>query len=298
MLKQSCEIQIRDPYVVPVEAEQKYYLFGSTDANIWGKGTGFDVYVGSDLEQWDGPFPVFRPEESFYAEDNFWAPEVYAYQGRYYMFATFRRKANGKLGTAVLTSDSLLGPFQPHSEGPVTPYEWNCLDGTLHIDESGKPWMVFCHEWKDISDGEICAARLQEDLSALQGEPITLFRASEASWATPLPLSEKIKSLTNYVTDGPFLHRTAEGGLIMLWASFVHGSYALGVAKSVSGHVEGPWIQEVEPLFQSDGGHGMIFRTFDGRLMLTIHTPNRTPDERPIFLELAFVDGRLTLKKS
>jgi len=299
MLKKTNEIQIRDPYVVPVEAEQKYYLFGSTDANIWGQGTGFDVYVSSDLEQWEGPKPVFRPEDGFYSEENFWAPEVYSYQGRYYMFATFRRRENGKLGTAVLASESLLGPFQPHSQGPVTPYDWNSLDGTLFIDGEGQPWMVFCHEWKDVSDGEICAARLKEDLSELQEEPVTLFRASEAPWTTPLPLTEKIKTLDNYVTDGPFLYRTDEGALMMLWASFVQGRYALGVAVSASGSVTGPWVQEEAPLFQSDGGHGMIFRTFDGRLMLTIHTPNRTPDERPIFLELELEpkDGRLGLRE-
>jgi hypothetical protein len=27
--------------------------------------------------------------------------------------------------------------------------------------------------------------------------------------------------------------------------------------------------------------------------MLTIHTPNRTPDERPVFLEIAEEDGKI-----
>ncbi|MEI7026802.1 family 43 glycosylhydrolase [Paenibacillus sp. y28] len=122
------EIQIRDPFVLPVEKEGTYYLFGSTDKNIWGPGTGFDAYVGTDLKQWEGPFPVFRPGEGFYSERNFWAPEVHEYKGRYYMLATFRRKDNQLLGTAVLVSDSLLGPYEPHSDGPVTPEDWCCLD--------------------------------------------------------------------------------------------------------------------------------------------------------------------------
>ena len=38
------DIQIRDPFVV--EEDGAYYLFGSTDKNIWeGAGTGFDGYV-------------------------------------------------------------------------------------------------------------------------------------------------------------------------------------------------------------------------------------------------------------
>lgn len=37
------EIQIRDPFVLPVAATGEYYLFGSTDKNIWsGPGQGFD----------------------------------------------------------------------------------------------------------------------------------------------------------------------------------------------------------------------------------------------------------------
>lgn len=293
-MKKNAEIQIRDPYVVVSEQDGSYYLFGSTDANIWGKGTGFDVYVGKDLQEWDGPFPVFRPDESFYSDTNFWAPEVYEYKGGYYMFATFRRKDNNLLGTAVLKADSLMGPFLPHSEGPVTPADWPCLDGTLYVDEEGQPWMVFCHEWTQVKDGEICAMRLTADLKAAAGEPVLLFRASESGWATRLD-SKSTPEGDVFVTDGAFIHRGENGQLLMLWASFVDSKYALGVARSENGKVTGPWIHERQALFQQDGGHGMIFRTFEGRLMLTIHTPNRTPNERPIFLPVEEADGRLKM---
>jgi hypothetical protein len=33
-------------------------------------------------------------------------------------------------------------------------------------------------------------------------------------------------------------------------------------------------MQMDEPLLANDGGHGMIFRAFDGRLLLAIHQPN------------------------
>lgn len=144
------DLQIRDPYVVPMQSDELYYLFGSTDKNIWGKGTGFDVYVGKDLQQWEGPFSVFRPSSTFFSDENFWAPEVYEYAGRFYMFATFKQKDNGIRGTAVLVSNRITGPFTPHSDGPVTPPNWHCLDGTLHVDSEGNPWMVFCHEWVQI----------------------------------------------------------------------------------------------------------------------------------------------------
>ncbi|MBB6729525.1 family 43 glycosylhydrolase [Cohnella zeiphila] len=288
------DIQIRDPFVLPDPAAGKYYLFGSTDANIWGPGTGFDAYAGDNLDDWEGPFPVFRPPAGFYSDTNFWAPEVYAVGGRYYMFATFRRKDNGRLGTAVLAADGPLGPFAPHSPAPVTPESWTSLDGSLYTDESGRPWMVFCHEWQQIGDGEVCAVRLSADLKEAEGELVTLFRASEAPWTTPF-VSPRYPDTVNYVTDGPFLFRGPSGSLYMLWASFIDNTYALGVARSESGDVLGPWIHQPEALYRNDGGHGMVFRAFDGRLLLTIHAPNRTPEERPLFMEIEERDGRIGL---
>jgi hypothetical protein len=78
----------------------------------------------------------------------------------------------------------------------------------------------------------------------------------------------------------------------MLWSGFGTEGYTLGVAYS-DGGVRGPWVQDPEPLFPTDGGHGMIFRTPEGKLMLTLHSPNETPKERPHFFLLEERDGRL-----
>ncbi|OZB98693.1 glycoside hydrolase family 43 protein [Paenibacillus sp. XY044] len=290
------EIQIRDPFVLPVHEEDRYYLYGSTDVNIWGPGTGFDAYVSKDLEDWDGPYPVFRPEADFYSDTNFWAPEVYSLHDKFYMFATFRRRDNRRLGTSVLSASGPLGPFVPHSRGPVTPEAWSSLDGSLFTDAEGQPWMIFCHEWQQIGDGEVCAVRLSSDLSEAAGDPITLFRASEAPWTTPYE-SPRYQDTANYVTDGPFLFRGESDDLYMLWASFIDNCYALGVARSATGSIFGPWIHQPEALYRNDGGHGMVFRTFDGPLVLTIHAPNRTPDERPLFLRIGETAGRIMVEE-
>jgi len=282
------EIHIRDPFVVPVAEERRYYLYGTTDLDCWqGKATGFDIYTSADLEIWEGPFPAFRPEPGFWADQNYWAPEVHRYRGRYFMFASF--KADGVCrGTQVLAADAPRGPFRPHSDGPVTPQGWECLDGTLFLDEAGDPWIIFCHEWVQVHDGEMCAIRLTGDLSAAAGIPLLLFHASEAPWGKK---PEKI----GFVTDGPFLYRARNGALLMLWSSFGAGGYAQGVARSTSGRIMGPWVQDPRPLYAEDGGHGMLFRTFGGRLMLSLHKPNKTPDERPLFLPLHEEDGRISL---
>ena len=280
------DINIRDPFVLLHNGV--YYLYGTRGATCWGPADGFDVYVSRDLEDWDGPFVCFHNDGSFWADRNYWAPEVYSYQGAFYMFASFKNP-DVRRGTAVLKAESPLGPFVPHSDGCVTPRDWECLDGTLYVDKAGKPWMVFCHEWVQAGDGEVDAIPLTDDLSAPAGEPRLLFRASEAPWCKVMHHSSGVDGC---VTDGPFFWRTAEGTLLCLWASFSAGGYTEGVAVSSNGEIDGTFTQ-VEPLFMDDGGHGMVFRALDGQLYLTLHSPNAHLEERPFFHPITERDGRL-----
>ena len=269
----SSEIRVRDPYIVPIKETGKYYLFGTTDTDPWNAGEGFLVYESEDLEHWSEPKWAFLPPEGFWANQNFWAPEVHHFHGYWYIFASF--KAEGVCrGTQILRSESVTGPYVPISDGPVTPRDWECLDGTLHVDENGKPWMVFCHEWVQVHDGEICCIPLSDDLTHAIGEPTLLFRASEGPWVVPL-----WNSKDNFVTDGPFLYRSNNGALRMLWSSFSTEDYTISYAESQSGTIFGPWIQH-ETGVVVNGGHGMVFDTFDGRTLLSIHSPNASPLER------------------
>ena len=280
------DINIRDPFVLVHEGA--YYLYGTRGATCWGPADGFDVYVSRDMEEWDGPFVCFHNDGSFWADRNYWAPEVYFYQGAFYMFASFKNP-DVRRGTAILKAESPLGPFVPHSDGCVTPRDWECLDGTLYVDKAGKPWMVFCHEWVQAGDGEVDAIPLTDDLSAPAGEPNLLFRASEAPWCKVMHHSSGVDGC---VTDGPFFWRTEDGTLLCLWASFSVGGYTEGVAVSSNGEIDGTFTQ-VEPLFMDDGGHGMVFRALDGQLYLTLHSPNAHLEERPFFHPITERDGRL-----
>ena len=273
------EIHIRDPFVLPVSSEQRYYLYGTMGAYAWTEsGLGFDGYVSADLQTWEGPFPAFRPPAGFWADRNFWAPEVHAYRGQYFMFASFKAEGICR-GTQVLVAESPQGPFRPVSDGPLTPSDWECLDGTLFVTADGNPWMVFCHEWVQVGDGEICALPLRADLVSAAGEPVVLFRASQAPWIQQIAS----KGRKGYVTDGPWLHCRPGGDLLMLWSSFSADGYTIGVARSASGQLLGPWTQDARPLYSGDGGHCMTFYDFDGNLWLSFHQPNRHPEERPKF---------------
>jgi len=69
----------------------------------------------------------------------------------------------------------------------------------------------------------------------------------------------------------------------------------MGIARSASGDIAGPWRQDAEPLWAADGGHGMIFRSFEGQLMLTLHTPNESPKEHALFVPIVEEDGQIRL---
>ena len=43
--------------------------------------------------------------------------------------------------------------------------------------------------------------------------------------------------------------------------------YTEAIAVSDNGDIDGNWVQRDELLFKKDGGHGMIFKTFDDKLL-------------------------------
>ncbi|MDM5327862.1 glycoside hydrolase family 43 protein [Neobacillus sp. CF12] len=285
------DIRIRDPFILKDEDSNCYFLYGTTDQNVWkGQGVGFDAYRSTDLEHWEGPSQVFRPTEDFWADQHFWAPEVYFYKNQYYMFASFKGEGVCR-GTQILVSESPFGPFSPLTEYPITPKDWECLDGTLFIDEKNEPWIIFCREWLQVQDGEMWAQRLADDFKTVIGEPVLLFKASEADWTVP------VRGEKEYITDGPYLFRAQNGELQMLWSSRSQHGYAVGVARSATGNILGPWIQDPEPLIDEDGGHAMLFRTFSGELKLAIHSPNRSPLERPVFLTVEEKNNNIVVRR-
>ena len=287
------DIHIRDPFIFAEDGT--YYLYGTRANHPLGprQGEGLDVYTSKDLIEWSEPYECFTTPKDFWADRDFFAPEIHKWKGKYYMFASFRSETHPR-ASQILRGESPMGPFVPISDGPMTPSDWSCLDGTLFVDENNDPWFVFCHEWTQIADGTMCATRLTDDLSATIGEPELIFPASDAKWVHSLNPDED----GHYVTDGPFFHRLENGTLIMLWSSFIDKfGYVQTYAVSQSGTLKGPWIQQEDPLYKKDGGHGMIFRSFEGQLYLILHQPNGRPFERPRILPIketengiAFID--------
>ena len=170
------DINIRDPYVLLHDGH--YYLYGTRSATCWGPAEGFGCYTSDDLENWDGPFEIFKRSDDFFATQNFWAPECYAYNGSFYLVTTLGNESIKK-GIYVLKSDSPKGPFELYGKR-LTPKDWTCIDGTLYFEDS-VPYLIFSHSFEDTPDGDMCMLQLSSDLSEAVSAPEKLFSAGEAA---------------------------------------------------------------------------------------------------------------------
>jgi beta-xylosidase len=261
-------IRLSDPFILADKKTATYYM----------TGTGGRLWKSKDLRKWTGPYKVIQTDPASWMGPNpmVWAAELHAVNGKYYDFATFTNKAIrvgnnlDRRASHVLVSDKPDGPYVPMKDSVYLPADKLTLDATIWTDKDGKPYMIYCHEWLQNGNGTIEKIELRPDLSGTIGEGKILFLASDSPWSREKEKDGKDRP--NKVTDGPWLFKTKTGKLGMLWTSWIYDVYTQGVAYSESGTLDGPWIQEKEPLTPPNFGHGMLFRTFDGKLLMSLHS--------------------------
>lgn len=265
-------IVLSDPAILADRPTNTYYM----------TGTGGLLWKSKNLRLWDGPYKVTQTDPASWMGPNpmIWAAELHAYKNKYYYFATFTNRAV-KIDTVkgreierrashVLVSDKPDGPYVPMQDATYLPADMPTLDGTFWVDKDGKPYMVYCYEWLQNLNGTIEKIELKPDLSGAVGKGKVLFRASDSPWSREK--DEAGMDKPNKVTDGPYLFNTGTGRLGMIWTSWIHDVYTQGVVYSASGTLDGPWLQDPNPITPPNFGHGMLFRTFGGKLLMSVHS--------------------------
>ena len=263
-------IRMSDPAIMADSKTKMYYM----------TGTGGMMWKSKDLRLWEGPFRVAETPADSWMSDRpmIWAAEMHEYNGKYYYFGTFTN-SRIKIDTVknniidrrachILVSDKPDGPYMPVGNENYCREDQPTLDNTLWI-EDGIPYMLYCHEWLQNWNGTVEAVPLKPDFSGINGNRRILFFASESPWS-----KERISGniVPNKVTDGPFVFRTKTGKLGMIWTSWIYDVYTQGVAYSDNGRLDGNWIHEKEPITPPNFGHGMFFRTFEGKLLMSVHS--------------------------
>ena len=114
-----------------------YYLYSSTTPN--SNESGIKAWYSSDLVNWS---QVENPDlkKGYVADSTVGetlkarAPEVYYYNGQFYMYESF----NGGAGHFILRSDSPTGPFTSVTKASID----SKYDGTLVFDKNERPYFV------------------------------------------------------------------------------------------------------------------------------------------------------------
>ncbi len=271
-------ILLADPTIF--HHDGNYYLYGTSgkDSNL-----GFEVYVSRDLKSWkrseknDGY--ALKKGES-YGDKGFWAPQVFEFDGTFYMAYT----ANEHI--AIATSDSPLGPFtqaeKKDLEAPVKQ-----IDPYVFIDDDGKKYLYHVR----LTEGNrLFVAELKDDFSGIKQETLTYCFHAEEAW-------ENTANSDWTVSEGPAIIKH-EGLYYFIYSAndFRNPDYAVGYATSKS--PLGPWTKSSSnPIFdKSDAGingpgHGDYFVDAKGKLQYVLHTHNsdeKVAPRKTAVIELKF----------
>jgi hypothetical protein len=317
------QMPLHDPYILPDATSGTYFLYTANNSATSGNAAkGVMAYQSKDLVHWSVPklvYTVPTSADAWNAYDSPWAPEVHLYQGRYYLFTTLdNQKATTadsvsgpdstrwvptyRRSSILAVADTPVGPFKDMNvKAPVTDPNFDTLDGTLYVDETGQPYLVFANEWLQKLDGTMDALPLTDDLSAAAGKPIFMWKASDAPWYQDPLYGGKYTSVTDdkqlsakqlsgYVTDGPELYNTPNGSLVSLWTTYRDDTYIETQAISRTGNIEGPW-EQLPPLIFADKGHGSVFTDFSGNLHMVMHNHMSSGTPRGEIYDMKLTDN-------
>ena len=255
-----------DPFVLFHEG--KYYMYCTTEngrelvgANDFSTdtadGDGIYVYMSDDLKRWTKHGYALKKGDSM-GEKWFWAPEVLAYKGKFYM--TYASEEH----IAIACADHPLGPFKQENKRWLR--EGMAIDGSLFVDDDG---CVYLYYVRLDGQNRIYAAKMKADLSDIEEEYENCLISAEAPWET----------LDCLIAEGPFVLK--HNGLYYLTYSCNHTrcvDYAVGYA--VSDRPIGPFRKfEGNPILKRNGhligvGHHSFFRAEDGTLICAYHCHN------------------------
>lgn len=123
-------VKIGDPYVLNYNGV--YYLYATSSIR------GYYCWKSENLATWSEPWVCFEPKENSFGSDCFWAPEVYEFNGKFYMYYTAQWKIYEKeeLRIGVAVANSPEGPFEDVLDNrPMFDFGYGVLDA--HVLKDG-----------------------------------------------------------------------------------------------------------------------------------------------------------------
>jgi beta-xylosidase len=250
------DVAFGDPYILKA-SDGLYYMVGTG-----GVADGFKMYSSSDLEHWNDEGRIYQGNtDSSWCVANFWAPEMYEYDGRFYLFysADWRENPtheleNFKIGVAV--ADQATGPYKDLYNRPIFNPDYPIIDANLHFEDERiylyysrccyknpvesevADWARINELFTEIEESWVYGVELKTDFSGIIGEPQLLLRPpltmddKQSEWESRSVTSGEVNRRW---TEGSFLLKQDSVYYIMYSANYFGGkNYAVGYATSKS----------------------------------------------------------------
>ncbi len=329
--KNPLPVALADPYVL-YDGDKGYYMYGSGG----GAENGFSTYSSKDLINWKNEGQVYYGNnKNGWGTGDYWAPEVYEMQGKYYMFYSAQWKNNPtnelenfRIGVAV--ADKPTGPFIDMSKTPVFDPGYPIIDANVMFDENGKIYLYYsrcCYkhavksevaDWakkkgwfKEIEESWVYGIELKPDFTGTIGKPVLLLRPpitmkdKQAEWESRSVTS---KEVNRRWTEGSVTFKKGSVYYIMYSANYFGGkNYAVGYATAKS--ALGPYKKASNnPVLQKNTatggnvtgtGHNSITYSPDHKEMYCVYhgRTTTTGDERVVFIDRMQIldNGELTV---
>lgn len=283
---------IGDPFVLTHDG--MYYMYCTSAIK-----RGFYVWTSRDLVNWDKQGLALSNETpGVLGVNRFWAPEVVAYKGNFYMTYSAGDTDN-ELKICLAVSDDPLGPFKNYAS-PWFEHELSHIDATIFFDDS-KAYTYFVRDCSSNyvngrSTSQIFVAQLSDDLKTFVTEP-KLVITPDQPW-------EDVNG-TRLWNEGPYVLKH-EGKYIMTYSANGYNTNEYCVGYATADNPFGPWIKAAEnPILKanmsigvSGPGHNSFAYSPDGTEMFMIyhaHTfPEKPSGNRAVYIDrVSFVNGMI-----
>lgn len=318
-----------DPYVLSA-SDGKYYMYGTG-----GVEKGFAAYSSDDLVEWQFEGQVYSGDTpDSWTLKNYWAPEVYEKEGRYYMFFSADWKVNPtdelenfRIGVAV--ADTPTGPFTEVSDRPLFDPGYPIIDANI-LHHEGRSYLYYsrcCYkhpvesevaDWAraeklfdEIEESWVYGVEISNDFTTIIGEPVLLLQP-------PSGMSDpQTEWESRSVTSGEVNRRWTEGSfafehddkIYMMYSANYFGGQNYAVGYAVAEHPLGPFTKAANnPVLEkntADGGevtgtgHNMVIRSKENDKIYCVYhgRTSKTGDERVVFIDEMMIDeqGVLTV---
>lgn len=323
-------VEFGDPFILN-DGNGKFYMYGTGG----GAKEGFATYSSDDLITWEFEGQVYKGNrEDSWAIDHFWAPEVYKFDDKYYMFFSAQWQDNPdnelenfRIGVAV--ADKPTGPFEDLQEKPLFDPGYPVIDANVFQDDDGKFYLYYSRvayehpveseiaEWArekgwydEIEESWVYGIELKSDFSGVIGEPELLLRPPEnmddenAEWESRSVTSHEVNRRW---TEGSYTFKHEDTYYIMYSSNFYGGeNYAVGYATGSS--PLGPFTKaDNNPVLQKNTGEGgkvtgtghnsLVF--LENKIYCVYHGRTKASgDERVVFIDELKIqdDGTLVVE--